>query len=314
MSSAAIPDNRVDPTGTHTLREQYRRHLQRPFNDLVTDVRRGVIEEDVFGLAISQADVLWADLQADALDHAELPPLMRLDRDERKRELFDDWLDKRIDGDVLETIDRGENEFVRSAYSRGSADADRMLRAAGIDVPQGASDDIFRLGVHRRAVEDLFAQNFADLEDITDEMSRQIGEELAEGFAAGDNPRTMARRITDRVDAIGKTRAETLARTRIIDAHSTSTLNRFEQFGITKVTVRAEWTTAADDRVCPICVNLEGQTWTTQEARTGTIQLDEADVADAVPEGRSASEFTGTFPIRPPAHPRCRCSFVPELV
>lgn len=299
---AAIPRNRRDPTGTATIRDRYAQRLRGAFADLNTLVRAGVRDRDIFGLDM---DVLQ--------DGDDLPPLMRLDRDERKLALFDQWLQARIDEDILEVIDRDENRFVRAAYARGLQDADQALAAIGIDVPDQDVEDIFALGVHRNRVEDLYAQNFADLTDITQEMSRQIGDELATGFAAGEGPDDIARRITDRVDKIGKTRATTLARTRIIDAHAEATLNRYDNFGVTGIRVHAEWATAGDQRVCPICENLEGETWTIDEARTGTIELTEDDVAGAVPEGRSASEFTGEFPIKPPAHPRCRCRLLPEV-
>jgi SPP1 gp7 family putative phage head morphogenesis protein len=296
----AIPARRRDPTGTATIRETYAQRLRGAFADLNTLIRAGVRERDVFGLRV------------DTLQEDDLPPLVRLDRDPRKREVFDAWLQERIDADVLTAIDRDDNRFVRAAYERGLKDADRFLGQAGItDGPWvGAA---FDLPVHERTVENLFATNYSDLEDITQEMSRQIGSELAEGFARGEGPDAIAGRITDRVDKIGKTRATTLARTRVVGAHADATLNRYEQFGITNVEVRAEWMTAGDARVCPICQNLAGQTWTTQAARTATVTLEEADVADAVPEDRSASDFTGTFPVKPPAHVNCRCAIVPSL-
>lgn len=300
MSTATVPQNRVDPTGTATLRRKYAQRLRGAFADLNTDIREGIRNQDVFGLDI------------DTLQ--DLPPTARFDRDERKRELFQDWLDGRIDEDVLEVIDRDQNRFVRGAYVRGLDDADQALAQAGVSIEAPTAAAALNMGVHRRAVEDLYARNFANLKDITDEMSRQIGEELAEGFAEGDGPDAIARRITDRVDKIGKTRATVLARTEVINAHAEATLNRYDNFGVTQVRIRAEWSTAGDQRVCPICQTFEGQTWTIQEARETTATLTEDDVGAFVPENRSASSFTGEFPVKPPAHPQCRCRLLPEVV
>lgn len=240
---------------------------------------------------------------------------MRFDHNERKRELFDDWLQERIDGDILTTISRRENRFIRAGYERGLQDAEKFLASRDISGPLDAADlqTAMTLPVHDQAVEDLYARNFSNWKHITDEMTDQIGSELAEGLGAGENPNKIARRITDRVDKIGKTRATTFARTEIINSHATATLNRYDNMGITGIRVKAEWSTAGDDRVCPICINLEGKVWTIEEARTETITLTEDDVAGSVPEGRSASSFTGEFPVKPPSHPRCRCALLPEV-
>lgn len=295
----AAPAHRRDPTGTATIRDRYARRLRGGFADINTLIREGVRERDVFGLRV---DTLQDDL----------PPLARFDRDARKRDLFDEWLQERLDEDVLTVIERDGNRFIDAAYRRGLEDADRFATAGGIDPDTGQVGASLDAPVHQQTVEDLYARNFEALWDITGEVGRQTSETLAEGLAAGENPRAVARRLTDRVDKIGKTRATTLARTEIINAYSEASLTRYEQLGVGGVTVRAEWLTAGDDKVCPICQNLQGQTWTIKEARTETITLTEDDVADAVPDGRSASEFTGKFPVKPPAHPRCRCTLLPS--
>lgn len=295
----AVPANRRDPTGTATIRDRYAQHLRSAFQDLNTLVREGVRTEDVFGLTM---DTLQDDL----------PPLARFDRDERKLDLFQEWLNDRIDDDVLTRISRGENRFIQAAYRRGVQDADRFMSAGGITVDGQAIDTALQLPVHQEALERLYTRNFENLKDITEVMSRQIGEELADGFAQGENPRAIARRITGRIDKIGQTRATVLARTEVINAHADATLNRYDQFGVSGVTIQAEWLTAGDQRVCPICSSLEGRRWTIEEARTSTITLTESDVSGAVPEDRSVSSFTGEFPVKPPAHPQCRCTLLPD--
>jgi len=317
---ATVPNHWLDPTGTATLRENYRKHLQRPLNQLITDIREFVINEDGFGLQVTP-ETLVADggVVADTAQTPsptplptvevyasdDLPPLMRLDRDERKEELFHDWLTRRLADGPLEQIQRGENTYIRSAYSNGVKRADRRLREQGIDVGETSLETVFNLGVHTNAVEDLFAANYADLEDITAELSKQIGDELAQGFVAGENPRSIATRLTDRVDKIGRTRAETLARTRVIETYSDATLNRYEQFGITRVEVKAEWRTAEDERVCPICESLNGEVWTTETVRNGSFEFE--------PGEGHADHLAGQYPIKPPTHPRCRCALLPSL-
>lgn len=281
-----IPSNRTDPTGTKTLRERYAAKLRGQFADLNTLIRKRVVEEDGFGLR-SEA----------------LAPRFEFSSDPEAA--FLRWLAQKEQEGVLETIERGDNTYIRSAYSRGLKDADKALADSGIQVPEQTLQNAFNQGVHSNAVRRLYESNYMDLEDISREMNRQISDELSEGFARGENPRKIGRRITDRVDKIGKTRATTLAQTRVIDAYSESTLNRYEQMGVGSVTIKAEWLTAGDDRVCPICNTLEGNTWTLQEARTATFQFE--------PGADDPDHLAGEFPVRPPAHPNCRCRIIPEV-
>lgn len=173
---------------------------------------------------------------------------------------------------------------------------------------------MFNLPVHESSLRRLYTRTYENLDDITEPTARAIRQELTRGFVEGVNPKEMASRINDRVDAIGLNRARTLARTEIVNAHSLGTLDRYERLGVRMVTIEAEWLSAGDENVCPICLSLEGRTWTVQEARTGTITLEDGDVREFVPEGRSISNFTGQFPVRPPAHPSCRCAFSPVVV
>jgi SPP1 gp7 family putative phage head morphogenesis protein len=276
-------------------------------NTLVTDVRGGVIEADVFGLRVAaDALTLDGDVPRDTLAGDDLPPLVRFDRDERKVDAFLAWLRERLAADVLTVIDRDDNPFVRSAYVRGLKDATRMVRAAGGSAT-GIGDDPFDMPVRVRSLERLFAASYDDLEDITRALSRAIGEELAAGFEAGEGPRTIARRITDRIDAVGKTRAAVLARTRVIGAHAEATLDRYDELGIDRVS-HAEWRTADDDRVCPICKRLDGREIPLGEARSGTFTISEAELGADEPPSNA-----GTYPLRPPAHPNGRCVLLPVV-
>jgi SPP1 gp7 family putative phage head morphogenesis protein len=104
-------------------------------------------------------------------------------------------------------------------------------------------------------------------------------------MAEGRSPLDIAEALVDRVERVGLTRARLIARTEVIGAHAEATLNAYEEAGVTGVEVEAEWTTAGDDRVCPECESMEGRSFTLAEAR-GMI----------------------------PAHPNCRCAFLPKIV
>lgn len=293
LADDIVPSHRVDPTGTATLREKYAQRLRGAYDDLRAVVRRGIDERDIFGL---RTDVL-----ADVPD----PPPFPFATDERKVERFMEWLERQQDRGVLEVIDEDENVWIRQAYARGVQDADRALNASGVQVAEQDLQAMFNMPVHRSSLEQLFTRNFENLRDINAVTADQIREELTDGFSRGLGPRDIARNVTDRIDKIGKHRATVLARTEVINAHADATLNRYEDFGVTRVTVRAEWLTAGDDRVCPICGSLEGEVFTTTEARTGTFNFEPG---EADPE-----HLAGDYPVKPPSHPQCRCRLIPSV-
>jgi SPP1 gp7 family putative phage head morphogenesis protein len=217
------------------------------------------------------------------------------ERRDRQIETFEAWLERQLDNDVLEAIGPNDNRFVRAGYQRGLVHATAAARREGIAVGEQDVVATIERPIHRDTLELLYTRDYSDLEGITQAVSAQANRALVEGFQRGESPTDIARRLTDRIDSIGKTRATTLARTSVIDAHASATLNRYEELGVEGITIRAEWQTAGDSRVCPICQALEGRTWTIEEAKSETV-----DVA-----GHS------DVPVKPPAHPRCRCAIIP---
>lgn len=295
----------VDPTRTKTLRSNYASRLRGRLAKLNAVIRETVGSDDLFGLRRDTLQPVPPQSPAEGV--------YRFATDDEKIEAFMDWLRRQERRGILEVIHRDENTFIRQAYATGIRHADRALNAEGVTVPDRDLQALFNTPMHREALQTLFTRNFSELDGVTDAMNQQISRELADGFSRGLNPTTMARNIMDRINKIGKHRATVLARTETIRAHSTATLNRYEEFNVDEITVQAEWLTAGDARVCPICQALEGRTWTITEARESTVQLAKSDISDFVPENRSASSFTGEFPVQPPAHPQCRCSLIPEV-
>lgn len=279
MAIATNAEIRGDPTQTQALRQAYGARLRRWFDKLIAALEEGIVDDDVF--AINQ-------------DDPSVPPVFDFPRDRDTVTQFNQWLQRQERDGVLEIIGEDDNTWVRSAYSRGISDADRRLQQEGIDIRDDDVVAALQTPVHRDQLQDLYARNFAALEGITDEMNRQIREELATGLAEGAGPAVVAAAITDRVDKIGRRRATIMARTEIINSYTTATLNRYEEMGVDTVTVKAEFATAGDERVCATCASLEGNVYTIQQMRTETFTFDENE-----------------FPVRPPIHAQCRCTLLP---
>jgi len=270
-----------DPTRTTTIRKKYAQRLRGWLARLNAVIREAITQTDVFSM--NQSD--------------PVPPnVFAFPRDDQKTEAFLRWLRRQEETGLLEIVTKNDNAFVRSSYERGVEHATQSLRGEGLDVPEENVANIFNLPIHQETVSFLFTRNFEELNGITEAMNQRISRELANGFQRGENPRKIARSITSSVDEVGKRRSTTLARTEVIRAHSEATLNRFERFDVDEVTVQAEWSTAADLRVCPICKALEGETFTVQDARSGSFTFQEQE-----------------YPVRPPAHPNCRCALLPVV-
>lgn len=269
---------RADPTRTLTIRKRYASALYKRFNKLKGDIRKSIITNDAFGLRLNE-------------------PIGRrafaFERDPQKVESFMAWLQKQIDNDILEVYygqqigssieSMWANIYIRQAYEKGIQRSQSELRAAGYTIPETASVVAsMQLPFHIDRVGLLFTRNFTGLKGITDEMSKQIAEQLAEGMALGKGPVEIANNINRRVSAIGITRARTLAQTEMIRAHHHAMVQEMRNWGVIGVRVLAEWVTAGDDRVCPICRPLNGKIYTLDQAE-GLI----------------------------PRHPRCRCMIIP---
>jgi SPP1 gp7 family putative phage head morphogenesis protein len=268
-----------DPTRTKILRGDFASASNKRFRSVKGDIREALVDLDVLHLGSQRA-----------LNQAPNPRDYQFLSDAEKRQRFQAWLREQIDSGVLEptsdaAVRRGDHwtaQYVRRAYAKGVTDAGATLRQSGVDVEQ--LEDVFNQPVHASKIELIYTRTYDGLEGITQEMDTQISRELSNAIAEGWNPRKAASKLSDRVDAIGMTRAQTLSQTEIIHAHAEGTLDRLESEGFTTVEADVEHQTAGDSRVCPQCASLQGTRYTIAEAR-------------------------GVVPV----HPRCRCAWKPVV-
>lgn len=208
--------------------------------------------------------------------------------DAEAREAFIAWLQDAVDEGVLETkeIERVRDgrhytaTYVRSAYTKGLDHAGTRLNQAGIDIDEATIQQTFNLPLHQDTVAEIYQRTYRNLEEITDAMETEIRRELAEGMARGENPRKVARRLNDRVDAVGITRAETLSRTEISNAYNRASAKRYQQYGVQQVDILTS-------DPCPVCQAL---------AADNPYPIDVA--ATLIPSR---------------THPRCVCTIAPRV-
>lgn len=264
---------RIDPTRTTVLRQRFETDLVRRFEVIKREITLVVEQNNELGLATNAGRFAF-------------------DKDVMKQDAFMRWLREQSRTGVLE-LKTGEtignkknpwtNKYITSAYQKGVANAAAKLRGAGAKVEEKWVSSAFLRPVHADRVAQIYTRSYRDLEGITKAMDQRISETLALGLAEGKSPREIARDLRREVDAIGITRARTLARTEIVAAHSEANLTAYEEAGVYGVEVEAELSTASDP--CPECEALEGNEYTIAEAR-------------------------GLIPV----HPNCRCAWTPKIV
>jgi SPP1 gp7 family putative phage head morphogenesis protein len=311
VAKGALKFLQRDPTRTTTLRNRFVTEMRKRFRGLRGAIRKAIVDEDVFGLMgnvipINNKKVKGYVFTTPGGRAFDFP------RNEQKLNAFMDWLHDQERNELLNLeigprlgpgIERGwTNLYIRSAYQEGIRRSRSEMRKAGYDVPDidnqiGGIQGVFNVPVHTDRVGVLFTRTFSDLRGITNQMDTQISRVLAQGLIDGRNPRELARQINavigggratlDLRDTLGRfipaeRRAVILARTEIIRAHHLGNIQEMKNFGVAGVTVKAEWVTAGDERVCPECLNMEGRVFTIEE-------------------------------IEPliPLHPQCRCMALP---
>ena len=232
--------------------------------------------------------------------------------DQQKVKQFEKWLKENIDEDVLggeegkATIDDYWKKYSEQAFQKGQGrafdDVKKPATAANLDFYNGTKDQFLRSSFGRpvniRKLKQLSGRVFEDLKNVTKEMSLQMTKILVDGLAQGMNPHTISRLLSDRINKIGKTRATIIARTEITRSHAEGQLSALEELGVEEVGVQVEWSTAGDDRVCPLCQPLEGTILKIKEASGAIPRHPQCVIGDSVIESDDVlsimkSHFTG---------------------
>ena len=298
-------NNQRDPSRTTVLRQAFVNAMNRRFTAIARLIFQAIVDEDVFGL---MDEVRVTILQTPG------PRLFNFPRSGEKVSAFMNWLEGRAQQDILQVTQIQQvgtsvegawtNMFINDSYRRGVIRARSQMRQAGMDIPTisetGGVLASMNLPVHADRVGLLFTRTFNELKGITNVMEQQISRVLSQGLADGLNPRTIGRQLVATItgsgtgelgitDTLGrfipaKRRAQILARTEIIRAHAEAQLQEFKNWGVEGVTVKAEWITAGDNRVCEQCAEAEGSKFTIEQAQ-------------------------GLIPL----HAQCRCAWIPFI-
>lgn len=295
--STAVHTNRQTQTNVDHIEQRFVNEVERRFRNLRGLIRRTVgYKNDALRLGPNKSDRSTPFENADERERFDFPTRAGITR------AFLQWLRDAIQEEILEPVGVDDIEngkhwtatYIRSAYINGVNQAVGLLLQQGVGIENLPNDEITQRPIHAKSLKDLFQRTYGNLESITEDMVPVVRETLTEGYAKGWNPRKMANRLTNEIRDIQHVRAETLARTETINAHSTAMLDTYDRGGVDVVIHR--WSAADDDRTCAFCNRLDGNLLTTDEVRGDVVG------------------FRGqVYRLQPPAHPNGRCVLMPQV-
>lgn len=279
---------RIDPTRTITLRRAFQQELRKRWRNLKLDLVKLIVDEDAFGLRADSKAVRNVDRQLTSNQR------WRFNTAPEKVKAFQGWLRQQFHARFLkEQEEELWRKYVEDGFRKGAGRAfddvrKRKFAPGEGEFYKGSKQQFLRSSFGQPVSVDkvklLAGRQFSDLKGITEEMSARMSRVLTDGLVQGRNPRDLAKSLNEQLD-LGEARSEVIARTEIIRAHAEGQLNALEDLGVEEVGVAVEWSTAGDDRVCPLCEELERVVLKIDEAR-GML----------------------------PRHPQCRCAWVPANV
>lgn len=259
-----------DPTRTITLRRRFVADVDKRFNELKKVIKKSIVDNDCFGLKEKDNVIKFPAQKTSAIQERAF----EFKRSDQKVDAFMDWLNEQEEKGILEVTtgprldtagfsqksnEAWSNIYIRSSYQKGLAKAQSELKQMGISavikeaIPGLVVDPIlsaFNQPFHADRAGLIYTRVFRELKGVTRAMDAQISRELALGIASGEGTEAIARRINDRVDKIGKTRARLIARTEVIQTHGEAKLNEFENAQqYLDETLYVQWWSALDSRV-----------------------------------------------------------------
>lgn len=276
---------RLDPTRTFTIRKRFVSEINRRFHKLKVAINDFMVVKDALGLKERKHLVFMAE-----------PREFEFRTDPGKLQAFKDWLLIQIQIEILSErnpADPWVTGYLKDAYKKGLINAyfaskqGQFFEEISPGIGEMTRDRFTRFVLGQPEIfnklQILATRTFEDLKGVTAQMATEMNRILAQGMLDGSSPDKIAREMADRVDSLTLSRAQLIARTEVIRVHAEGQLDAFERLGVEQLGIKAEWSTAGDDRVCPQCSPLEGRTFTIEDAR-------------------------GMIPL----HPNCRCSWIPS--
>jgi hypothetical protein len=284
LADAALRARR-DPTRTLDLRRKFIRTLEKRWKRISRLVTEAVATQDMFGLSLANAHAL----QIVAMSSGRVPA-------------FQQWIDAAL-ADTILGMDRELwiGGFIREAYQRGWTAATLQV---GRDLP---------LNIDRADI--ITKLTIAELQGVIEAFSQRAVRAFSDGLMSHLPPATVARSIRKEVDKVGIVRSRMTVQTMIVRTNGEAALDAFQSAGRTHVDVLPE-TMPSPGRMHAIRdAKARSRRSRRRGVRSEFVEVLTAGDDDVCTICQDISE-SGPYAIADargliPAHPNCRCAFVP---
>jgi hypothetical protein len=314
----AVKATLSDPTGTRPIRTRFRMTTRIKWQQLRSIVREMLVKQDL--LMLKAGGLLSTNVQ--------------MYSGASKVSAFQAWFDQALSRIVLETNGSYMRPFIMDGYREGQAFGQSVVDAAFVNLnAQGRVDLISQLAT-------------VEMQGIIEAVSQQSVRAVANGLLHNSRPLDIVREIWRVVDKIGITRTNQMIGMLVVKAYGDATLDVYAATGITEVglipeardavlmmdavkktrtkkktitkaeRLRAGAGTRSSRKNTPSASTIARIT--SQEAnleRLGSVYIRTAEDEDVCPICLKLAKG-GPYKIDKarsliPAHPNCRCVFVP---
>jgi predicted Fe-Mo cluster-binding NifX family protein len=313
LCDAAKPVPTADPTGTADIRRRFRGQTDIRWRRFSQMLRAAVMQQDVLGLKSGSTVSAMSIMSASSTPDARI-------------RIFQSWVDATLTRVVLETDTAYLDGMAATAYRRAVARAMRLSFSQA--QPKLAGE----------AIASLQQLTLVEMQGVCEAVSQQLVRAGTDAIISKRTPQQAWQALSPIVEKIGVNRSRAVVEVLTIKAHGAGTLDQFEAAGIKKVapvpeTIKVTKPTKdgfvvdAPKKVAPAPAR-RGQSASTK----GRIAREEAAVERALRNQEVEVLTAGDDLVCPecediaadgpytidearsliPAHPNCRCSFVPE--
>lgn len=308
----------VDPTNTGKLRSKFRSEMRRRWSQMRVLSTQMIKERDL--LAIKSGG-LMAVHNPGLIGGAS------------KIDVFQRWFDMALANVVLQ----GDGSWMRRYLQEGYAAGTTFGQA------QAQSQAVHRMAQHR--TDALITLARVELQGVIEAVSQQALRAVSEGLLSDAKPMAITRQVLNVIERIGVLRSNAMIELLVVRAHAEASLDVYEAAGIESVGLvpeakakvitdaqaqQKEKTTATDAKRKSGPGSRSSRNQVPSRRTIGRIRSAELNIArrlgehvnvrtagddDVCPKCEAISE-DGPYTINRarsliPAHPRCRCVFVP---
>lgn len=297
----------ADPTGTLDLRKRFYSVMQMRFRRVRSVLQTAVVTQDVLGLKASTTSPL---AMAGSTGNRELG--------------FQTWVDTLLEKAVVEN-GAWMRTFMASAYNRAVARGQRLTGST--TVPHDAKETI----------DSLTTLCLVELQGIVEAASQRIMRAAVQGWLHNEKPAKAFTEMDAAINKVGMVRSKAMIALMVVKAFTTGTLDQFESVGIKQVGLIPETIpprvrkdgliqdaprrgTGPGSRISRTEGPSRSTVYRIRRAQKEVEALEEVEVVtagdeDVCPECEDIEEGN-PYTIDQarsiiPAHPECRCAFVP---